>query len=436
MNIDDLLKRGMVNPYTQQLRQTQAQGQAAGVTPEAGQGNPWGISPERYRAAFADLSGQENRIENQRAYANALRMSELPKGQRVGPSRIYVAPNWGESLETAFNRGYGGYLAGKADKADKELDKLRQLGSEGKAGIAASERQTEVDAAAHGRLMDEGRLDVSQGQLGVAEGNLAARTASDEATQEHNAATLAATQKQRGFDNRVSAAEITRGIENDERDREYVGVIKPDGSDSTVIRQGDPIPEGMILTADYQDILASSDGSTMSASQRTALYRAESFTKGLTDMEHILAGGYDPTNLGGFWDKVTNKFDTTRFAASKEGQQFQSAASTMKEAALRTATGAAAPEGENMEYVMTLVPAPGDKEETVRYKMGKLNVLKNILNRLGGTTDEDARSNWNAAVEEIKAMENTVRPPKPGDVVDGYRFKGGDPNDANNWVKA
>ena len=58
----------------------------------------------------------------QNEYANQLRGQAAPQGRRVGPSNIYVAPNWGESLQYAVNQGLGGYMAGKARRASEDLD--------------------------------------------------------------------------------------------------------------------------------------------------------------------------------------------------------------------------------------------------------------------------------------------------------------------------
>ncbi len=76
--------------------------------------------------AAVDLTGAENSVKSQRDYANMLRGKAAPKGKTVGPSGLYVAPNWGESLEYAVNQGLGGYMAGRANKADARLSKIRE----------------------------------------------------------------------------------------------------------------------------------------------------------------------------------------------------------------------------------------------------------------------------------------------------------------------
>ena len=149
------------------------------------------------------------------------------------------------------------------------------------------------------------------------------------------------------------------------------------------------------------------------AAQQTARYRADTFEQGLSDMREILAEGYDPTSPGGLKDKITSRSDLLRWAASPEGEQWQSATNTVKEAALRTATGAAAPEGENRDYIMTLIPQPFESSETVEFKMRKLEEFGALLDELGGATEEEAAANFNMAAERLRASETESEKP-PG----------------------
>lgn len=154
--------------------------------------------------------------------------------------------------------------------------------------------------------------------------------------------------------------------------------------------------------------LAASAGKTSkpTAAQQTAKYRADAFNEALSSMETLYAGGagYDPTGVEGFKDKIANKSDLTRWASSEEGQQWASAASTAREQLLRTATGAAAPEGEKSDYIVTLIPQPGESDDTVRFKFEQLKRFRQILAELGGDTEEEARANYESAVDTVRAM--------------------------------
>lgn len=84
----------------------------------AGTMDPYAKLQER---AATDLTGDENRIDRMDQYAQALRGSPMPKGRSVGPSGIYVGPNWGEQLAYGLQQVMGGYMGKKANEADKKL---------------------------------------------------------------------------------------------------------------------------------------------------------------------------------------------------------------------------------------------------------------------------------------------------------------------------
>ena len=77
------------------------------------------------QGAAVDLTGQERGIAAQRAMAAQMRGGGAPKGKTVGPSGLYVAPNWGEHLEHVTGKLAGAYLGKKANEADTELDVSR-----------------------------------------------------------------------------------------------------------------------------------------------------------------------------------------------------------------------------------------------------------------------------------------------------------------------
>ena len=78
-----------------------------------------------------------------------------------------------------------------------------------------------------------------------------------------------------------------------------------------------------------------------------------------------------------------------RWASTEGGQQYNSDASTVKEAALRTSTGAAAPNQENSEYMTTLIPGPWDTDGTKAFKVAKLDGIHTRLLELAGFESEN-----------------------------------------------
>lgn len=119
------------------------------------------------------------------------------------------------------------------------------------------------------------------------------------------------------------------------------------------------------------DVRHTAEGGTSgdkTATERTLEMRMKSAAEALTEMETLEARGYDPTGFGGLKDQWTAGAGVTNWAASSEGQQYQTAAKRVKEAFLRTATGAAAPESENSAYVGMFIPSFGDTAETKEAK--------------------------------------------------------------------
>ena len=159
---------------------------------------------------------------------------------------------------------------------------------------------------------------------------------------------------------------------------------------------------------------AADKGEDLTEAQRTARYRAKTMDLAIQDMQEILDEGYNPGGVGAVVDRLTNKSDLTRFVTSHEGEVFQSAASTAKDAALRTATGAAAPETEQKEYMQMLIPIPGESKETVMYKMSKLKEFRDILTELGGDGDEAELANYEAAVLKMRESDAVKNIPDGG----------------------
>jgi hypothetical protein len=135
------------NPTQEELWQQALRGGRA--SPALGSINQSAVDP----AMVQDFSGQERAIDAQRQYANALRGKSAPQGKTVGPSGIYVAPNWGENLQYAAEQLMGGYQAGKANRADEGLDADRTASA-----LAKATEEQDRFAAKEGREEEKLRL--------------------------------------------------------------------------------------------------------------------------------------------------------------------------------------------------------------------------------------------------------------------------------------
>ena len=116
------------------------------------------------------------------------------------------------------------------------------------------------------------------------------------------------------------------------------------------------------------------------------------------------------------------------FAVGPERQQVEAAQLDILDAALTLGTGAAYTKEQLEGYRKSYFPQIGDKPGTVKDKQARLdNVIEaaKIAAGRAGKNIEDPR----------QASQPVRKSVLKGQVIDGYRFKGGDPADQNNWEK-
>jgi hypothetical protein len=147
---------------------------------------------------------------------------------------------------------------------------------------------------------------------------------------------------------------------------------------------------------------AASKGDDLTETESKNKFRAEMLDGAIQDIEEVLDSGYNTGGFEALKDKAVAATDLTRWAASDEGLKFKSAANTAKEQILRAATGAAAPETENQEYIETLVPRVGEGREVVEYKLQKMREAQALLAELGG-------DNWNEAISMVRQGDDMYR---------------------------
>lgn len=143
-----------------------------------------------------------------------------------------------------------------------------------------------------------------------------------------------------------------------------------------------------------------------------------------------LQGRYDPTAInsklsvsdwpliGGALGAATNKL-----ALSTSDQLAEQAQRNFVNAVLRQESGAAIGSGEFDNARRQYFPQPGDSDEVIQQKAQNRQLAIQGLQANAGRSALTAPS--------TPARKSVIR----GQVVDGYRFKGGDPADQNSWEK-
>lgn len=116
-------------------------------------------------------------------------------------------------------------------------------------------------------------------------------------------------------------------------------------------------------------------------------------------------------------------------------QRFIHGAEQFAEVALRLATGAGINESEAKQKVRELTPQIGDKPGVIQQKLAAQETyLRSLQARSGRALTEDQRTRVDAAVGGGQPPAAPAGP-RPGEVRNGYRFKGGNPADRNSWEK-
>ena len=129
---------------------------------------------------------------------------------------------------------------------------------------------------------------------------------------------------------------------------------------------------------------------------------------------------------------------------SKEYQQFDQAKRDFVNAQLRRESGAAISPSEFDSANKQYFPVPGDSPEVIAQKRANRRVAVEAMGREGGQAyrpkavfrGDGAIASTNPNIAPAQSPAGATPPPKPGQLVDGYRFKGGNPADPNSWVQA
>lgn len=120
------------------------------------------------------------------------------------------------------------------------------------------------------------------------------------------------------------------------------------------------LPDGTVIQIGGQPKLTEGQAKDVGFVQR--MNEAES------QMQAILADGYDPTSPSGFGDKMLSRSEWSNFLSSPDGQAFQNAVNNFLVAVLRKDTGAAVTETEWKVYAPLFTPQFGDSPRVLEQK--------------------------------------------------------------------
>lgn len=124
---------------------------------------------------------------------------------------------------------------------------------------------------------------------------------------------------------------------------------------------------------------------------------------------------------------------------TKEYQQAEQAGKEFLQAVLRKDTGAAITKEETQEYGTVYLPQPGDSSAVLaQKKVSRQRAVQAIQLGLPPQAILQLEGAGVGLVPNGTQKTSAAAPavPKPGEVRDGYRFKGGNPADQASWVKA
>ena len=117
---------------------------------------------------------------------------------------------------------------------------------------------------------------------------------------------------------------------------------------------------------------------------------------------------------------------------------WQQAGLEFLQAILRKDTGAAITQQEIESYGITYLPQPGDNAAVLRAKkearIRAVNALESGMSPAQMLARDSALVK--AAREAAGAQPANAATPEAGSIVDGYRFKGGDPANPDSWEPA
>ena len=204
------------------------------------------------------------------------------------------------------------------------------------------------------------------------------------------------------------------------------------GNQQNVTRTLKKSPETNVSV--YNDLTPEAAGKTTGAALGKRLVqevRQSLFPEGRegpVDRGKLYTGGAAASGLPGAkmafgWTEGARARDKSTFAA----RQF-----------LRITSGAVIGVEEVEQEYPLVIPGAFDSEQSVRDKLDRMEVWFDVTEQLmkgGMQADEAVKVAYDRVTSAVGSPATATTGPEAGTVEDGYKFKGGDPSDPNNWEK-
>jgi hypothetical protein len=230
---------------------------------------------------------------------------------------------------------------------------------------------------------------------------------------------------------------------------------------------GQPMPRpGGAADNSIQDRAARADQARLDRDQREAERKAQATERKVTKFSAEL----DKSNVPAFESALANVESLIKryqdlpgfgfgvgglpdFLVTKEGQELRQAVQALANIVIKDRSGAAVTNQELKRFLKEIGSGALRNDQQLRTGLENLrrsfdeikrNVVAgvddetlNLYEQQGGMAfDRSKRSTGQSAPSAPAQSAPKRAAPKPGEMIEGYRFKGGNPNDRNNWERA
>jgi hypothetical protein len=363
----------------------------------------------------------------------------LKEGVNTSP----VQGGWGEALARVGTAGIGGYLSNQAGETEKtyQSDRAKTMAAalSGDPSQAAASLMANPSTADMGANLALNNMQFNQQRAAQREDTTAGQNFQKEmaaiqqafqsnqmTAQQAFAAQQAAQQRAHAAGLQTNAQQFQSGqttaqqtFQAAENEKNRAAQTVPAGFRPAEGGAMAPIPGGPADPAYLGQKTEATTAAKMNDEQAKAAGFADRITASLPIIKQTTSAGTDLTEKGRAALPLFGNY-----AVSDDYQKFDQAKRDVINSILRRESGAVISKEEFSNADKQYFPQPGDSKEVLAQKETNLQAALAGMQRSAGPAYKPPQPK--------PAATNT---PKTGDVMDGYKFKGGNPSDPNSWEK-